>query len=107
MQYLGLTLALMLSACSFRVAGDSGGGGDLSMADVDLGAGGGGGGGGGGSGGDLATGNDLAGLPIVCTAGSSSCSGSTLVRACRSSAPPARRRAAARRWSAAPTAPPR
>ena len=81
MRHLGLALALMSSACSFRVAGDNGGGaGDLSMSDVDLGGGGGAGGGGGGGGGaDLATGNDLAGLPIVCTAGTSSCAGSTLV----------------------------
>ena len=80
MRHLGLALALMSSACSFRVAGDNGsGGGDMSMADVDLGGGGAGGGGGGSGGADLATGNDLAGLPIVCTAGASSCSGSTLV----------------------------
>ena len=83
MQYLSLTLALLLSACSFKVSGDNGGGDDdLSMPpDADLGNGGGGGGGGGGGAGgsDMATGNDIAGLPIVCTAGSSSCSGSTLV----------------------------
>ena len=80
MKYLGLACAFLLSACSFRVAGDhGGGGGDLAMPGGDDLGGGGSGGGGGGGAADLATGNDIAGLPIVCTAGASSCNGSTLV----------------------------
>jgi len=80
MKYVGLAL-LFVSGCAFHVDGDNAGGagGDMSMPLDDLGGGGnGGGGGGGGSGNDLATPNDIAGVPIVCTAGSSSCNGSTL-----------------------------
>jgi len=93
-----LALAFAVAGCSFQLRGDddagTGGGSDggdvvdLSMSGDDLGGGGAGGGGGGGVGGggggggmttpDLATPNDLA-PPIVCTAGSSSCSGNTLL----------------------------
>jgi len=75
MKYFVLALGLALAGCNFVVDGDhgggGGGGGDVDMSlpiDTDL-----------GGDVDLAMGNDLAGVPIVCTAGASSCSGSTLV----------------------------
>ena len=82
MKQLALTLVVAVAGCSFAVAGDheggagSGGGDDLSMGDADLSTGGPDLAGTGSV--DLSTGSDLAGLPIVCTAGSASCSGSTL-----------------------------
>ena len=78
MRSLVISLGIAVAGCSFQVSGvrgnqDGGGNGDdLATSGDDLG-------GAGGSGGaDLATGNDIAGLPIVCTAGAASCSGSTL-----------------------------
>jgi len=77
MKYFVLALGLALAGCNFVVDGDhgggggGGGGGDVDMSlpiDTDL-----------GGDVDLAMGKDLAGVPIVCTAGASSCSGSTLV----------------------------
>src|SRR4051794_34968603 len=73
MKYVFLAL-LGFAGCNFQIRGDDGGGGgggsdeDMSMPSDDL-----------AGGADLAMGNDIAGLPIVCTAGASSCAGSTLV----------------------------
>ncbi len=67
---LTLSLGLVATGCSFHFAGDKGNGGndDLSMpGGDDL-----------GGGSDMTSPGDLA-LPIVCSAGSSSCSGNTLV----------------------------
>jgi hypothetical protein len=75
MKALALTVAMVVSGCNFAVDGVVGGGGG-GGADVDLSTGG---GDDLGSGDDLATGNDIAGVPIICTAGSASCNGSTLV----------------------------
>ena len=78
MKHLTLALGIVVAGCNFNVAGDknvSGGGDDLSLpgddfGDVDLA---------GGGGGDMSMPPDIAGLPIVCTAGATSCNGSTLV----------------------------
>jgi len=77
MKYSTLALIFALAGCNFHLSGDNGGAGggdDLAaggddLGDVDLG----------GGGNDLTTANDIAGLPIVCTAGSASCNGGTLV----------------------------
>ncbi|HEY2744758.1 MAG TPA: hypothetical protein VGL86_09050 [Polyangia bacterium] len=74
MKYLTLSLGLVAAGCNFSVAGDKGAGADdLAMTSsddfgaADL-----------GGGDDLTPPADLA-LPIICSAGSSSCSGNTLV----------------------------
>jgi hypothetical protein len=74
MKYLFLAFACVAGGCQFHLKGDDGGaGGDVDMSlPTDDGLGGGGGP-------DLAMGNDLVALPIICTVGSSSCNGSTLV----------------------------
>ena len=98
MKYLAFALALGVAGCSFSLRGDDAGsggggsdGGDVDLATTDdLASGGAGGGGGGGVGGGGGTSADLAmppdltpppdlAPPNVCTAGSSSCSGNTLL----------------------------